>query len=123
MILGKSYSASPFQPMLLLWRLMKIAYRRLVVGLDIIFSEPDLKDKDADRILSDAIRQAKNVVLPVLIESTRTNGQVIESLPLPIYAESAADLGRVHVVLDEDGIARSIYLFEGIGAPVWQHFA
>ncbi len=94
-----------------------------VVGLDIIFSEPDLKDKDADRILSDAIRQAKNVVLPVLIESTRTNGQVIESLPLPIYAESAADLGRVHVVLDEDGIARSIYLFEGIGAPVWQHFA
>ena len=94
-----------------------------VVGLDIIFSEPDLKDKDADRILSDAIRQAKNVVLPVLIESTRTNGQVIESLPLPIYAESAADLGRVHVVLDEDGIARSIYLFEGISAPVWQHFA
>lgn len=94
-----------------------------VVGLDIIFSEPDLKDKDADRILSDAIRQANNVVLPVLIESTRTNGQVIESLPLPIYAESAADLGRVHVVLDEDGIARSIYLFEGIGEPVWQHFA
>lgn len=94
-----------------------------VVGLDIIFSEPDLKDKDADRILSDAIRQANNVVLPVLIESTRTNGQVIESLPLSIYAESAADLGRVHVVLDEDGIARSIYLFEGIGEPVWQHFA
>ena len=94
-----------------------------VVGLDIIFSEPDLKDKSADKILSDAIRQANNVVLPVLIESTRTNGQVIESLPLPIYAESAADLGRVHVVLDEDGIARSIYLFEGIGEPVWQHFA
>ena len=94
-----------------------------VVGLDIIFSEPDLRDIDADRILSDAIRQANNVVLPVLIESTRNNGQVIESLPLSIYAESAADLGRVHVVLDEDGIARSIYLFEGIGAPVWQHYA
>ena len=53
-----------------------------VVGLDIIFSEPDLRDIDADRILSDAIRQANNVVLPVLIESTRNNGQVIESLPL-----------------------------------------
>ena len=94
-----------------------------VVGLDIIFSEPDLRDKDADRVLSDAIRQAGNVVLPILIESTRTNGQVIETLPLPLYAESAADMGRVHVVLDEDGIARSIYLFEGIGEPVWQHFA
>ena len=94
-----------------------------VVGLDIIFSEPDLRDKDADRVLSDAIRQAGNVVLPILIESTRTNGQVIETLPLPLYAENAADMGRVHVVLDEDGIARSIYLFEGIGEPVWQHFA
>ena len=94
-----------------------------VVGLDIIFSEPDLKDIDADRILSDAIREANNVVLPILIESTRNNGQMIESLPLSLYADSAADMGRVHVVLDEDGIARSIYLYEGIGEPVWQHFS
>ncbi len=94
-----------------------------VIGLDIIFAEPDLQNKDADIILSDAIREAQNVVLPVLIESTRTNGQVIETLPLPLYAEAAADIGRVHVVLDEDGIARSIYLYEGIGEPVWQHFA
>ena len=94
-----------------------------VIGLDIIFSEPDLKDKEADRILSDAIRKANNVVLPILIESARNNGQMIESLPLPLYADSAADMGRVHAVLDEDGIARSIYLYEGIGEPVWQHFA
>jgi CHASE2 domain-containing sensor protein len=94
-----------------------------VIGLDIIFSEPDLQDRSADSILSDAIREAGNVVLPVLIESVRTNGQVIETLPLPAYAENAADIGRVHVVLDEDGIARSIYLYEGIGEPVWQHFA
>ncbi len=26
-------------------------------------------------------------------------------------------------MLDEDGIARSIYLYEGVGAPVWQHFS
>jgi signal transduction histidine kinase len=32
-------------------------------------------------------------------------------------------LGRVHAALDEDGIARSIYLFEGVGSPVWQHFS
>ena len=94
-----------------------------VVGLDIIFSEPDLKDMDADRTLSDAIREANNVVLPILIESARNNGQMIESLPLSLYADRAADMGRVHVVLDEDGIARSIYLYEGIGEPVWQHFA
>lgn len=94
-----------------------------VIGLDIIFSEPDLQDKNADSVLSEAIRKANNVVLPVLIESTRVNGQVIEALPLPSYAENAADMGRVHAVLDEDGIARSIYLYEGVGEPVWQHFA
>jgi CHASE2 domain-containing sensor protein/nitrogen-specific signal transduction histidine kinase len=93
------------------------------IGLDIIFAEPDLQDKNADSVLSESIRKAGNVVLPVLIESTRVNGQVIETLPLPTYADNAADLGRVHAVLDEDGIARSIYLYEGVGEPVWQHFA
>lgn len=93
-----------------------------VIGLDIIFAEPDLQDKNADYVLSEAIRKAGNVVLPVLIESTRVNGQVIETLPLSIYADNAADLGRIHAVLDEDGIARSIYLYEGVGEPIWQHF-
>ena len=46
-----------------------------------------------------------------------------ETLPLPILADKAADLGRVHAALDEDGIARSIHLYEGVGAPVWQHFS
>ncbi|HEY0561916.1 MAG TPA: CHASE2 domain-containing protein [Methylophilus sp.] len=93
------------------------------IGLDIVFSEPDQHNLAADVELAKAIQKAGNVVLPVLIESTRVNGQLLETLPLPTLAEHAADLGRVHVVLDEDGIARSIYLFEGVGAPVWQHFS
>jgi CHASE2 domain-containing sensor protein/nitrogen-specific signal transduction histidine kinase len=95
------------------------------IGLDIIFSEPESNDEShaGDKALVAAIKQAGNVVLPVMLESTRLNGQVIETLPLSEYADSAADLGRVHAVLDEDGIARSIYLHEGVGAPVWQHFA
>ena len=93
------------------------------IGLDIIFSETDLVNKGADDDLALAIAQAKNVVLPVVLESTRVNGQIIETLPLPNLANNAADLGRVHAALDEDGIARSIYLFEGVGAPVWQHFS
>jgi len=93
------------------------------IGLDVVFSEPDQLNPAADIALAESIKQAKNVVLPVLLETTRVNGQLIETLPLPILAENAADLGRVHAVLDEDGIARSVYLFEGIGAPVWQHFS
>lgn len=95
----------------------------LAIGLDIIFSEPEQSNKNADDALATAIAQAQNVVLPILLETTRVKGQLIETLPLPSLALQAADLGRVHAVLDEDGIARSIYLFEGIGAPVWQHFS
>lgn len=95
------------------------------IGLDIIFSEPETTGQGhtGDKALVAAIKQAGNVVLPVMLESTRLNGQVVETLPLTEYANNAADLGRVHAVLDEDGIARSIYLHEGVGAPVWQHFA
>ncbi len=95
----------------------------LAIGLDVIFSEPEQTNKNADSALASAIGQAKNVVLPILLETTRVNGQLIETLPLPNLTAQAADLGRVHAVLDEDGIARSVYLFEGIGAPVWQHFS
>ncbi|MES2501176.1 MAG: CHASE2 domain-containing protein [Pseudomonadota bacterium] len=95
----------------------------LAIGLDIIFSEPEQFNKNADASLATAIAEAKNVVLPILLETTRVNGQLIETLPLPNLAANAADLGRVHAVLDEDGIARSVYLFEGVGAPVWQHFS
>ncbi len=94
-----------------------------VIGIDIIFSEADNSNKGGDEDLAQAIAEAKNVVLPVLLESTRINGQVVETLPLPNLAEKAADLGRVHAALDEDGIARSIHLYEGVGAPVWQHFS
>ncbi len=92
------------------------------IGFDVIFSEPE-KNQQNDINLAAAIKQVGNVVLPVMLESTRLNGQVIETLPLPEYANNAADIGRVHAVLDDDGIARSIYLHEGVGAPVWQHFA
>ena len=91
------------------------------IGLDIVFAEADAAD--ADQALAAAITQANNVVLPVLLESTRVNGQIIETLPLPSLASAAADLGRVHAALDEDGIACSIYLYEGVGAPSWQHFS
>lgn len=94
----------------------------LAIGLDIIFSEPDVQDAMADQALASAISASGKVVLPVLLESTRINGQMVETLPLPSLVAHAADLGRVHALLDEDSIARSVYLFEGLGAPTWQLF-
>lgn len=93
-----------------------------VIGLDVVLSEPELNNSDADKQLALAIQKAQNVVLPVLVEGSRVNGQLIETLPLPILSEHAAALGRVHVVLDDDGLARGIYLREGLGDLAWPHF-
>lgn len=93
------------------------------IGFDVIFAEPEQSNPEADQALAKAIAESKNVVLPVLLESVRANGQIIETLPLPMLMQHAADVGRVHAPLDEDSIARSVYLYEGLGAPVWQLFS
>jgi CHASE2 domain-containing sensor protein len=94
-----------------------------VIGLDLVIAEPDTADQPADAALTESIQRAGNVVLPVLLENSRVNGQLLETLPLPQMLEHAAALGRVHVELDADGIARGIYLWEGVGTPRWPHFA
>lgn len=94
-----------------------------VIGVDVMFTEPQRDDPQADRLLAQSFAQAGNVVLPVVIEKVRRNGQLIESLPLPELVAHVAALGRVHAELDADAIARSITLWEGLGQPVWPHFA
>ncbi|OYY42558.1 MAG: hypothetical protein B7Y07_02225 [Halothiobacillus sp. 24-54-40] len=89
-----------------------------VIGVDIAFTEQG-GDPAANQALRDAIAACGKVVLPVLIETSRDEGQVRELPPIPELAQASAGLGRIGVVLDPDGIARSINLWEGIGAPVW----
>lgn len=94
-----------------------------VIAMDVIFTEPQTDDLQADLHLSSAVARAGNVVLPVVFEKVRSNGQFIESLPIPSLAVNALSLGRVHAELDADSVARSIYLREGIGQPIWPHFS
>jgi signal transduction histidine kinase len=88
------------------------------IGMDIAFTEQG-SDPVGNAALRDALAACGKVVLPVLIEASRDEGQVRELPPIPELATAAAGLGRVGVVLDPDGIARSVNLWEGIGAPVW----
>lgn len=94
-----------------------------VIGFDVMFSESQNEDLAADRVLAESMAQAGNVVLPVVIEKVRSNGQLVETLPMPLLAKQAAAFGRVHAELDADTIARSITLWEGLDQPVWPHFA
>ncbi len=93
------------------------------IGLDIIFSEPDAVDPESDELLARAIQASGKVVLPVFMSRKSSNSYPIEALPLPELANNAAALGHVHMDIGEDGIARRVYLKEGIGEPFWMHYS
>ena len=93
------------------------------VAFDVIFAEPDPQRPDDDASFVAAVEDSGRVVLPVLMEQPRRDGQPIETLPFPSLAGVAAAMGHVHVELDPDGIARTLYLYEGVGRPHWPHLA
>lgn len=89
------------------------------VVLDILFVEADSEHPERDQALAAAIGENARVVLPVAIEEVRQNGQLIESLPVPLIAAQAAALGHVDVDIDADGMLRSVHLRSGLGEPYW----
>ncbi len=90
-----------------------------VIALDILFAEPDAQDPQSDLILSNALTDSGRVFLPIVIEQRQLGGQLLEALPIPQLTQAAAGLGHVHIDLDPDGIARKVYLLEGLGDPYW----
>jgi len=100
------------------------AAQPLAVGLDILFDEQEAPNPDGtpggDQALADAISESRHVVLPLVSASA---GRGLEaSLPIPLLA-NAARLGHIHIELDADGVARSVFLKEGIKGEWWPHFA
>lgn len=83
------------------------------VMVDILLAEPDRADPGGDAALAAAIRRNGKVVLPAIMESGQT-GVLRAVLPAAPFAESAAAIGHAHIELDADGIARSLYLREGL---------
>ncbi|MBL8517893.1 MAG: CHASE2 domain-containing protein [Betaproteobacteria bacterium] len=81
------------------------------LALDIILSEPDA----ADPLLAEKLRAAGVVVLPLVIESGA--GRAREVPPVAGLASAATRLGLIGLELDQDGLARSVYLREGVGTP------
>lgn len=90
-----------------------------VIIFDVIFAEASTQNPADDKLLASTFKQSGNVILPVLVEQSQAYGQLIETLPFPLLAAQTAGLGHVHVELDPDGIARSVYLKEGMGKAEW----
>ncbi|QID16418.1 CHASE2 domain-containing protein [Nitrogeniibacter mangrovi] len=85
-----------------------------VIAFDVILHEPNPDDPGADRVLADAIARSGRVILPV-VQASRGNRIIGEAPPAPLFQAGAAATGHIHVELDPDGIARSVYLWEGFG--------
>jgi CHASE2 domain-containing sensor protein/signal transduction histidine kinase len=93
------------------------------IGLDIIFSEPDHVDPVSDQLLSESLRRSGKVVLPIFMARHGLQSYPVEALPLAEFTRYAAALGHVHIDIGQDGIARRIFLREGIGEPRWSHYS
>lgn len=96
-----------------------------VIGLDVIFSETE---QVSDQLLIQAVRDAGNVVMPILHTVASIDSPAKQILPSPNLIVQAAALGNVHVPFDSDGVARSIYLrgglsTDGLSAKGFPHFA
>ncbi len=90
------------------------------IGLDILFLERQAGHPEYDDLLAQAMRASGRVVLPV--ERTSQGSGDVGGLPIAPLARSADQIGHVHVQVDPDGLARSVYLREGPDA-FWPHFS
>lgn len=88
------------------------------VVFDILFSEPD-PSQISDALFADAIRAHGRVVLAMSAENDHTTGDVRSLLPQTLLLNAAASIGHTDVFIDTDGIARGIYLGEGLGNARW----
>lgn len=93
-----------------------------VVAFDIILHESVRDNPLADQVLAEAIAAHGAVVLPVTHVAYGARGDG-EGLPAKPFAEAAAALGHIHIELDPDGIARSVYLWEGMNRAHHPQFA
>lgn len=85
------------------------------IVFDILFSEPSPDDPE----LAAAMKAHGNVILPIYLSPPTSNYLLSEQLPAAPLASAASGLGHAHVELDVDGVARGLYLFNGLGKQLW----
>jgi len=94
-------------------------YNTALISLDILFSERSSTHPEDDKTLARAIKNNGNVLLPLHLQPLTYGGTLVEILPIPQLVEAARGMGHVHVDLDQDGLARGLYLNSGVGNAHW----
>ena len=89
------------------------------IVFDILFTEPSPGDAD----MAAAMRNHGDVVLPVHLSPPSRERLMADHLPAPSLASAANGLGHAHVELDGDGLARGLYLYNGLATRVWPSLA
>ncbi|WP_297796853.1 CHASE2 domain-containing protein [uncultured Marinobacter sp.] len=89
------------------------------IVFDILFPEPSTGDPD----LAAAMKRHGRVILPLHLSPPSHNYLISEQLPTSSLAAAASALGHAHVELDEDGVARGLYLLNGLGDELWPSLA
>jgi CHASE2 domain-containing sensor protein/signal transduction histidine kinase len=93
------------------------------VALDFVFTEPDAVAPQDDATLAAAIARGPPTVLPLIVDWQHAPTRLRESRPIAPLAAAAAGLAHTHLEIDRDGIARSVFLREGLGRPDRSHMA
>ncbi|WP_373001658.1 CHASE2 domain-containing protein [Marinobacter sp.] len=89
------------------------------IVFDILFAESSPDDEQ----LAAQMRSHGNVILPAYLSPPTSQYLLSEQLPVGPLASAAAGLGHAHVELDSDGVARGLYLFNGLGQTLWPSLA
>ena len=91
------------------------------VGMDIVFSESDIRRTNDDHQLVQAVQRHGRVVLPIVLDNLHRPSHA--ALPLAPLAQAAAGLGYINVDADEDGVLRrTTWTLNGTNLP-WHQFA
>ncbi|MBC7185021.1 MAG: CHASE2 domain-containing protein, partial [Marinobacter sp.] len=85
------------------------------IVFDILFAEPSPDDDE----LAEQMHDHGNVILPAYLSPPTSQYLLSEQLPVGPLASAAAGLGHAHVELDSDGVARGLYLYNGLGERLW----
>jgi len=90
-----------------------------VIVFDILFAEPASGDVE----LANSIRNAGNVVLPVIFAPKMTDSPILRQTaemydfirPLDVFAREATTLGHANITPDKDGVVRRLAMVTGSG--------